>query len=302
MAWIESHQALGHHPKTLALAAAFRCSVPTAVGYLHYLWWWALDYAPDGIVKPASQVPAARACEWHGAPDRFWSGLVDAGFLDERPSDGVLHIHDWMDYAGRLVSKRAANAERMRATRATHGTRTSGTRSANEARTSGTRAGATNQPTNRVLGAPAPVPLTDQPLNPLATTDDAAAQGAPPHAAAHAEPPPPKWEEIAPGQFKGTPNGVGEVALLKVRCPRCERSMPVDEVEGHDCELVPGTPVEVPLRRARARGGLQRLFSDAEPIPAEVQAELQRMQTERPSPEQIAAEVARLGQSPRSSA
>lgn len=128
MAWIESHQALGHHPKTIALAAALHCNLPCAVGYLHYLWWWALDYAPDGIVRMRAQSVVARACEWRGRPERFWDALIDTGFVEPLELDDLCRIHDWMDYAGRLVQQRAANAERMRNARAAHVRRTSGTR------------------------------------------------------------------------------------------------------------------------------------------------------------------------------
>jgi hypothetical protein len=112
MAWIESHQALGHHPKTLHLAEALGCSLPTAVGHLQFLWWWALDYAPDGRLKPGSQLTIARACEWRGKPDKFWQGLLEAGFVDDSGEGG--RIHDWHDYAGRLVDKRRRDAERKR--------------------------------------------------------------------------------------------------------------------------------------------------------------------------------------------
>ena len=82
MAWIESHQTLGQHPKTLALAAELGCSLPTAVGHLQYLWWWALDYAQDGLVTARTRPIAIRACQVQRQPDRFWDALVDAGFVD----------------------------------------------------------------------------------------------------------------------------------------------------------------------------------------------------------------------------
>jgi hypothetical protein len=121
VAWIESHQALGHHPKTLRLAAALRCRVPEAVGYLHFLWWWALDYAPDGVVAPddTTATHVARACLWRGNPDVFWSGLRTAGFVDSGPEGDQLH--DWMDYAGRLLERRRKDAERKRSLQRTSG-------------------------------------------------------------------------------------------------------------------------------------------------------------------------------------
>jgi hypothetical protein len=127
MAWVESHQALGHHPKTIRLAELLKVRVPEAVGLLHFLWWWALDYAPNGLVPAADKPTVAHACLWHRKPDDLWSALLTAGFVEEAGLD-VLKIHDWMDYAGRLVEKRAANAERMRNARAKHVQRTSGAR------------------------------------------------------------------------------------------------------------------------------------------------------------------------------
>ena len=151
MAWIESHQALGHHPKTLHLAAELKCSVPAAVGYLHLLWWWALDYAPGGVVEHGARGVAARACYFRGKPDVFWSALMSAGFVDQTGDNGAVKIHDWMDYAGRLVDKRAANAQRMRDARATHATRTSGARAG---ATNKPDQPDTNQPTNRITPNP----------------------------------------------------------------------------------------------------------------------------------------------------
>ena len=120
MAWIESHQTLAHHPKTLRLAAELKCGVPAAIGYLHLLWYWALEYAPEGGVVDSQKKIVAQACMWKGEPERFWQGLIAAGFVD---TGEQLKIHDWMDYAGRLVGKRAANAERQRAWRTQHVTR-----------------------------------------------------------------------------------------------------------------------------------------------------------------------------------
>ena len=48
MAWIESHQELRHHYKTKRLARELKVTVAAAIGHLHCLWWWAIDFAPDG--------------------------------------------------------------------------------------------------------------------------------------------------------------------------------------------------------------------------------------------------------------
>jgi hypothetical protein len=143
MAWIESHQALGQHPKTLAFAAALHCSLPTAVGHLQYLWWWALDYAQDGLVTARTQPVAVRACQVQRQPERFWDALIDAGFVDVVDQDApTWRIHDWSEYAGRLIDRRKNDAERKREAR-----RTADGNPADGARTSGSRPVVpTNQP------------------------------------------------------------------------------------------------------------------------------------------------------------
>lgn len=107
MAWIESHQELGRHPKTIRLAQELKCDPPHAVGYLHFLWWWCLDYATDGIVAHAAQPIAAHACFWRGRVDRFWQALLAAGFVDACDGSQDVRIHDWGDYAGKLSDQRA---------------------------------------------------------------------------------------------------------------------------------------------------------------------------------------------------
>ena len=152
MAWIESHQALGQHPKTQRLAAHLRCRVPEAVGLLHFMWWWALDYAPDGLVTVGDKAILARACLWHGHPEQFWDGLVRSGFLEPTPTEGTYRIHDWMDYAGRLIQKRAANVARSRRARNANGTRSE----------SATNAHATGLPTEPTIQN-SPVPPRSPP-------------------------------------------------------------------------------------------------------------------------------------------
>ncbi|SDX03661.1 hypothetical protein SAMN04489725_1361, partial [Alicyclobacillus hesperidum] len=120
--WIESHQELGRHPKTKKLARLLGITLPAAVGHLQFLWWWALDYAKDGNLSEFDSMDIADAAMWEGDPERFLSVLVDVGFVDAYGNDEAkrFHIHDWMDYAGRLVEKRAQNAERMRRSRERH--------------------------------------------------------------------------------------------------------------------------------------------------------------------------------------
>src|SRR5690606_39170704 len=117
MAWIESHQELGRHPKTRRLARILGISLPAAVGHLHYLWWWALDFAEDGDLSGYDRYEIAEAALWEGDPDGFVDALVHARFLDEQ-DDGGLVLHDWDEYAGRLIERRARDRERKRRERA----------------------------------------------------------------------------------------------------------------------------------------------------------------------------------------
>lgn len=120
MAWIESHQTLANHPKTLKLARVLNVPRVTAVGHLHFLWWWALDYAQSGDLSGFEAMDIAVAADWQGEPEAFVVGLQRAGFLDD---DG--QIHDWDEYAGRLIERRRADAERKRAARSQDVRRTS---------------------------------------------------------------------------------------------------------------------------------------------------------------------------------
>lgn len=112
MSWLKSYQSLRSHPKTRKLGRRVG-SVPCAIGHLHCLWWWCLDYAPDGNLTRFSHEDIAVACEWEDDPETIIIHLVECGFLDAA-EDG-LHIHDWWEYGGLLEEQREANRERARA-------------------------------------------------------------------------------------------------------------------------------------------------------------------------------------------
>lgn len=148
MTWIESHQSLGDHPKTARAAEALKISHPQVVGHLHYLWWWALEYAPDGNLKGYTAAQIAVAARWPkpqtSPPHPFIEALVNcgrtgqAGFL-ERDADGFLKIHDWDEFAGKLIDRRARNRQRMKGTRATHEPDTNSARAEHVQRTDDAR-------------------------------------------------------------------------------------------------------------------------------------------------------------------
>jgi hypothetical protein len=112
MAWIESHQQLGRHPKLLKLAGTLRIHRAQAIGHLHYLWWWALDYASYGDVSALTSAEIAAAAEWPGDVRQFHAALKEVGWIDQNGQ-----LHDWMDYAGKLVEQRKVDRERKRLSR-----------------------------------------------------------------------------------------------------------------------------------------------------------------------------------------
>lgn len=119
MAWIEVHQSLFTHRKTMELADILGIPTIHAAAHVIALWAWSLDNAPDGALHVRCTL-VARACEWLGDANALVDALIESGFLDNDDS-GDLRIHDWDDYAGRLIDKRRANAERMRKSRTKQG-------------------------------------------------------------------------------------------------------------------------------------------------------------------------------------
>lgn len=112
MAWIESHQEVWQHPKTRKLARLLGVSVPTAVGHLHGLWYWALSYAQDGMIGRYDADEIADAVLWPGDPQQFVEALISSGYADET-EDGPA-LHDWYDYAGRLMEQIETRKEQNR--------------------------------------------------------------------------------------------------------------------------------------------------------------------------------------------
>ena len=119
MAWIESHQSLLRHPKVSRFARILGISKAEAIGRLHMLWWWSLDFAQDGDLSRYDPDDIAETSDWSGDPNLFVTALIQSGFCDDNP----LRIHDWNDYAGRLMERREKNAERQRISRKNIGVR-----------------------------------------------------------------------------------------------------------------------------------------------------------------------------------
>ncbi len=112
MAWIESHQSLGRHPKLFRLASKLRINKAQAIGHLQYLWWWALDFAPTGNLSAFTSAEISAGAEWPGEPGPFHEALCDCVWIDP---DGM--IHDWLRISRRykrLKWQRATHLRRAR--------------------------------------------------------------------------------------------------------------------------------------------------------------------------------------------
>lgn len=117
MAWIQVHQQLKDHRKLLAAADELEIEPAHMLGLLTSFWLWALDNAPSGSLDGISNRMIARAAQWNGAPDVFVDAMAGAGLLDKM-DDETLAIHDWYEYAGKLIDQREAEKNRSRARRA----------------------------------------------------------------------------------------------------------------------------------------------------------------------------------------
>lgn len=113
MAWIELHQTLPQNKKTLRLKSILKISQAEAIGHLCMLWLWSVDNAPDGNLSEFYSEEIASISGWDKDPDEFLNALINSGFVDDNKT-----LHDWYDYAGRLIEKREANRTRMRNARA----------------------------------------------------------------------------------------------------------------------------------------------------------------------------------------
>ena len=114
--WIELHQEMPRHPKTLALAQALKISRREAVGLLIDLWTWGLNCADEtGHLRGITNGGIAMAMDWPGRQAaKLVNALVDCGWIDGE--NGSYCLHDWADYTSRLSDKRK-DAERKREAR-----------------------------------------------------------------------------------------------------------------------------------------------------------------------------------------
>jgi hypothetical protein len=111
MAWLELHQSLLNHRKTLELADLLGLPPLYAASHMVALWLWALDNAPNGDLHVRVTI-ISRAAQWVGDANLLVGAMIESGFLDQ--DDDGISIHDWDDYAGKLLDARREHAETMR--------------------------------------------------------------------------------------------------------------------------------------------------------------------------------------------
>lgn len=102
MAWIESHQQLARHPKMIRLSVLLKIPKAQAIGHLHLLWWWTLDFAPSGDLSAFSSCEICGAAEWTGSSEGFVKAIKETGWIEESGK-----IHDWDEYTLHLDANRA---------------------------------------------------------------------------------------------------------------------------------------------------------------------------------------------------
>lgn len=97
------------HPKTLELADKLGVELPTAVGYLEFLWAFVGKLTPTGAVGKYSNAVIADKARWRGKPAVFVQALIDTGFLDEDTEHRLL-VHDWSEHCPNWVRAKLKKA------------------------------------------------------------------------------------------------------------------------------------------------------------------------------------------------
>jgi hypothetical protein len=122
--WTKVETAIADHPKTWKLATRWQTHPYMVVGFFVAFWGYLLEYHPDGDVDAVpddvlERYAAPCVARAIGVLGTVRETLRDVGWVD---ADG--HWHDWDEYSGALLRKRAANRQRMKRQRDSGGTQT----------------------------------------------------------------------------------------------------------------------------------------------------------------------------------
>jgi hypothetical protein len=104
MPWVAD--GLYDHPKTKLLARLLNISRNEAIGTLINLWSWTLKNSRnDEIDNDPTDI--AVAAHWQRRfPTKLVEALLEAGFLEKVENKDKLIVHDWYDYAGKILLKK----------------------------------------------------------------------------------------------------------------------------------------------------------------------------------------------------
>ena len=109
MAWIESHDDIWEHHKTIRISQLLGIAPVQTVGHLTSLWHFVLRNAwRDADLSPWGDDGIEAAARWGGKRGKMLKALRDCGFID-----GNI-CHGWIERAGKLVYDRLYNEERRK--------------------------------------------------------------------------------------------------------------------------------------------------------------------------------------------
>ncbi|OBZ08903.1 hypothetical protein A8L34_22380 [Bacillus sp. FJAT-27264] len=102
--WIKSYQATDRDPQTRKFCRLTGLDTPAAVGSLHMIWWWAMDWAPEGDLTKFEPIDLADAAHFEGDAQVFFDALVEAGYV-AKTLEGH-EIMDWNSIGGQVIEGR----------------------------------------------------------------------------------------------------------------------------------------------------------------------------------------------------
>lgn len=118
MAWIELHDTLPDHPKTLATSSALRIDKDLLIGKLCRLWTWCLSNRENGFIADNEIDTVAEIMRWSKKSKALFDALCvvpvgfEYGFLEV--VDGGYLIHDWDERIEMLRDKREERRQQAR--------------------------------------------------------------------------------------------------------------------------------------------------------------------------------------------
>lgn len=110
MAWIRVESDLPDHPKSDELDALL--GVTRSWTHVVQLWLWASRFRPKGNLDGLPDERIAKCAGWVGDATKFVHALRQVRFLD--PDSG---IHDWNDFQGKMLKRKAKDRIRKRVER-----------------------------------------------------------------------------------------------------------------------------------------------------------------------------------------